>query len=147
MDLLHHATVDWHWFKPGFTRQNNLAGTAVLSNGARTLGIQKVEGEHKTALTDEEIKEVSAEIDRDRQIWLGIPTSFLSWFARAAIAGIPDAQARRFVNHARALVHQIYQRISAADLAPIFGAFHQPSLAVHFGPAHAANSCNGPGLS
>ena len=47
-----------------------------------------------------------------------------TWCTKAAIAGIPEAQARRFVNHASDLIHQIYQRITATDLAPMFGALH-----------------------
>jgi integrase len=51
-----------------------------------------------------------------------------TWITRAAIAGVPEVQTRRFVNHASSQVHQIYQRITATDIAPIFGMIRQPVL-------------------
>lgn len=43
-----------------------------------------------------------------------------SLITRYALAGVPEAMTRRFVNHASQLVHQIYQNITASDLAPMF---------------------------
>jgi hypothetical protein len=51
-----------------------------------------------------------------------------SWITRAALAGVPEAQSRRFVNHASQQIHSIYQRVTASDLAPIFGAIRQPNV-------------------
>jgi integrase len=48
----------------------------------------------------------------------GLRASFIT---RAALAGVPEAQTRRFVNHSSQQVHEIYQRITAGDLFPIFG--------------------------
>jgi integrase len=46
-----------------------------------------------------------------------------TWITRAALAGINEAQARRFVNHASTQVHQIYQKIQSDDLLPMLDAF------------------------
>ncbi len=47
----------------------------------------------------------------------GLRATFIT---RAALAGVPEAMTRRFVSHASQQVHEIYQRITAADVAPIF---------------------------
>lgn len=41
------------------------------------------------------------------------------WVTRAALAGIPESAAKKFVNHTSSVVHQIYTRITAMDLAPM----------------------------
>jgi integrase len=45
-----------------------------------------------------------------------------TWITRAALAGIPESLAKRFVNHASSQVHAIYQRITATDLMPMLDA-------------------------
>jgi integrase len=45
-----------------------------------------------------------------------------TWITRAAVAGINEAQTRRFVNHASTQVHQIYQKIGSEDLHPMLEA-------------------------
>jgi hypothetical protein len=77
-----------------------------------------------------------------------------TWITRAALAGVPESLAKRFVNHASSQVHAIYQKITATDLIPMLDAFSlyrqkQASLMPHsdMDPAHAANPCNVPGLS
>jgi hypothetical protein len=47
-----------------------------------------------------------------------------TWITRAALAGVPEALSRRFVNHASQLVHQIYQKIGASDLLPMLDALN-----------------------
>jgi integrase len=42
-----------------------------------------------------------------------------TWITRAALAGIPESLAKRFVNHASSQVHAIYQKITATDLMPM----------------------------
>jgi hypothetical protein len=42
-----------------------------------------------------------------------------SWITKAALSGIPEAAAKRFVNHGSSAVHAIYQKITAGDLAPM----------------------------
>jgi len=51
-----------------------------------------------------------------------------SLITRYALAGVPEAMTRRFVNHASQLVHEVYQNITASDLAPMFGMIHRKSL-------------------
>jgi integrase len=46
-----------------------------------------------------------------------------TWITRAALAGIPESLAKRFVNHASSQVHAIYQKITARDLMPMLDAF------------------------
>jgi hypothetical protein len=46
-----------------------------------------------------------------------------TWITRAALAGIPESLAKRFVNHASSQVHSIYQKITATDLMPMLDAF------------------------
>jgi len=46
-----------------------------------------------------------------------------TWITRAALAGIPESLAKRFVNHASSQVHAIYQKITATDLMPMLDAF------------------------
>src|SRR6202022_4728991 len=45
-----------------------------------------------------------------------------TWITRAALAGIPESLAKRFVNHASSQVHAIYQKITANDLLPMLDA-------------------------
>jgi hypothetical protein len=45
-----------------------------------------------------------------------------TWITRAALAGIPESLAKRFVNHARSQVHAIYTKITASDLMPMLDA-------------------------
>jgi len=45
-----------------------------------------------------------------------------TWITQAALAGIPETLAKRFVNHASSEVHAIYQRITADDLMPMLDA-------------------------
>jgi integrase len=45
-----------------------------------------------------------------------------TWITRAALAGIPESLAKRFVNHASSQVHLIYQKITANDLLPMLDA-------------------------
>lgn len=45
-----------------------------------------------------------------------------TWITRAALAGIPESLAKRFVNHASSQVHTIYQKITATDLMPMLDA-------------------------
>jgi integrase len=45
-----------------------------------------------------------------------------TWITRAALAGVPESLAKRFVNHASSQVHAIYQKITAADLMPMLDA-------------------------
>jgi hypothetical protein len=45
-----------------------------------------------------------------------------TWITKAALAGIPESLAKRFVNHASTQVHQIYQKITATDLMPMLDA-------------------------
>jgi integrase len=42
-----------------------------------------------------------------------------TWITRAALAGIPESLAKRFVNHSSSQVHAIYQKITADDLLPM----------------------------
>ena len=46
----------------------------------------------------------------------------VTFITRAALAGVPEAMTRRFVNHSSQQIHQIYQRITATDLLPMFDA-------------------------
>lgn len=46
-----------------------------------------------------------------------------TWITRAALAGVPESLAKRFVNHASSQVHAIYQKITATDLMPMLDAF------------------------
>ncbi len=52
-----------------------------------------------------------------------------SLITRYAVAGVPEAMTRRFVNHAGKQIHELYQRITAVDLAPMFGMVRQPQIA------------------
>jgi hypothetical protein len=45
-----------------------------------------------------------------------------TWITKAALAGIPESLAKRFVNHASSQVHAIYQKITATDLMPMLDA-------------------------
>jgi hypothetical protein len=45
-----------------------------------------------------------------------------TWITQAALAGISETLAKRFVNHASSEVHAIYQRITAGDLMPMLDA-------------------------
>jgi integrase len=45
-----------------------------------------------------------------------------TWITRAALAGVPESLAKRFVNHASSQVHSIYQKITATDLMPMLDA-------------------------
>jgi integrase len=45
-----------------------------------------------------------------------------TWITRAALAGVPESLAKRFVNHASSQVHAIYQKITATDLMPMLDA-------------------------
>jgi hypothetical protein len=45
-----------------------------------------------------------------------------TWITQAALAGIPESLAKRFVNHASSQVHSIYQKITANDLLPMLDA-------------------------
>lgn len=45
-----------------------------------------------------------------------------TWITRAALAGVPESLAKRFVNHASSQVHAIYQKITADDLLPMLDA-------------------------
>jgi integrase len=45
-----------------------------------------------------------------------------TWITRAALAGVPESLAKRFVNHASSQVHVIYQKITAIDLMPMLDA-------------------------
>lgn len=71
----------------------------------------------------------------------GLRATFIT---RAALAGVPETMTRRFVNHASTQVHQVYQRITASDLAPIFGAMRQPTLARLPAPEIEATVCSDP---
>jgi integrase len=54
-----------------------------------------------------------------------------TWITRAALAGVPESLAKRFVNHASSQVHAIYQKITAADLMPMLDAlalYRRPAL-------------------
>jgi integrase len=42
-----------------------------------------------------------------------------SWVTKAALAGIPESAAKKFVNHSSSIVHQIYTRITAQDVGPM----------------------------
>jgi site-specific recombinase XerD len=46
-----------------------------------------------------------------------------AWITQAALRGIPESLAKRFVNHASTQVHEIYQKITATDLMPMLDAF------------------------
>jgi integrase len=46
-----------------------------------------------------------------------------SWITQAALRGVPESLAKRFVNHASTQVHEIYQKITATDLMPMLDAF------------------------
>jgi integrase len=46
-----------------------------------------------------------------------------TWITQAALGGIPESLAKRFVNHASSQVHAIYQKITATDLMPMLDAF------------------------
>ena len=46
-----------------------------------------------------------------------------TWITQAALRGIPETLAKRFVNHASSQVHEIYQKITATDLMPMLDAF------------------------
>lgn len=46
-----------------------------------------------------------------------------TWITQAALRGIPESLAKRFVNHASTQVHEIYQKITATDLMPMLDAF------------------------
>jgi hypothetical protein len=43
-----------------------------------------------------------------------------SWITKAAMKGVSETFAKRFVNHASTEIHSIYQRIGATDLGMIF---------------------------
>jgi integrase len=45
-----------------------------------------------------------------------------TWITRAALAGVPESLAKRFVNHASSQVYVIYQKITAIDLMPMLDA-------------------------
>jgi integrase len=45
-----------------------------------------------------------------------------TWITRAALCGVPESLAKRFVNHASSQVHAIYQKITATDLMPMLDA-------------------------
>jgi integrase len=45
-----------------------------------------------------------------------------TWITNAALAGVPESLAKRFVNHASSQVHAIYQKITATDLMPMLDA-------------------------
>jgi hypothetical protein len=45
-----------------------------------------------------------------------------TWITQAALAGVPETLAKRFVNHASSEVHAIYQCITADDLMPMLDA-------------------------
>lgn len=42
-----------------------------------------------------------------------------TWITRAALGGVSESFAKRFVNHASSQVHAIYQKITATDLMPM----------------------------
>jgi integrase len=42
-----------------------------------------------------------------------------TWITQAALSGIPESIAKRFVNHASTQVHEIYQKITASDMLPM----------------------------
>jgi hypothetical protein len=42
-----------------------------------------------------------------------------SWITQAALSGMPESIAKRFVNHASTQVHEIYQKITASDMLPM----------------------------
>jgi hypothetical protein len=46
-----------------------------------------------------------------------------TWITNAALGGIPQSLAMRFVNHALSQIHQIYQKVTATDLLPMLDAF------------------------
>jgi hypothetical protein len=48
-----------------------------------------------------------------------------TWITRAALNGVPETFAMRFVNHASTEVHKIYQQIGATDFVPYFERLHQ----------------------
>jgi hypothetical protein len=48
-----------------------------------------------------------------------------TWITQAALNEVPETFAMRFVNHASAEVHKIYQQIGATDFAPYFQRLHQ----------------------
>jgi hypothetical protein len=53
------------------------------------------------------------------------------WITRAALGGVPESLAKRFVNHASSQVHAIYQKITATDLMPMLDAlalYRRPSV-------------------
>jgi hypothetical protein len=42
-----------------------------------------------------------------------------TWITQAALSGVPESLAKRFVNHASTQVHQIYMKITATDMLPM----------------------------
>jgi hypothetical protein len=46
-----------------------------------------------------------------------------TWITQAALRGIPESLAMRFVNHSSRQVHEIYQKITATDLMPMLDQF------------------------